>query len=165
MEKGLCQFGVLPIENSSYGSVNAVYDAMKHYNFHIVRSIKVLISHTLLAKPGVKMSEIREVFSHEQALGQCAEFLKSHPDLKVTVCENTAVAAKMVAESGRRDIAAISSQNCAALYGLSVLSDDINNSASNYTRFICIAKNYDFPGREQNQPECLRGEHAGSCMR
>ncbi len=147
VQSGLCQFGVLPIENSSYGSVAQVYDLMKKYQFHIVRSIKVLISHTLLAKPGTKMNTIREVFSHEQAIGQCSEFLRAHKEIKVTVCENTAIAARMVAESERDDVAAISSRNCAELYGLSVLSDDVQNQVNNYTRFICISRDLQiYPG-------------------
>jgi chorismate mutase/prephenate dehydratase len=140
VEQGLCDYGILPIENSSYGSVNAVYDLMKNFKFHIIRSIKLQINHALLANSGAELSGIREIVSHEQALGQCSRFLKEHKDVKVTVCENTAVAASMVAQSGRQDLAAISSPSCARLYGLSTISDDIQNSDSNYTRFICIAK-------------------------
>jgi len=140
VEKGLCEFGILPIENSSNGSVNSVYDLMRHYKFHIVRSIRLHISHNLMALPGVPLSDIKEVFSHEQAIGQCSEFLNQHPEIQVTICENTAVAAKLVVESGRRDAAALSSQNCARLYGLEILSNRVQNSDNNYTRFICIAK-------------------------
>lgn len=147
VEKGLCEFGILPIENSSYGSVNEVYDLMRHFNFHIVRSLKLKIDHALLAKPGKQLSDIKEIFSHEQALGQCSAFLKQLGDVKITVCENTAAAAKMVSDSDREDIAAISSHECAELYGLSILSDDIQNSDSNFTRFICITKDLRiFPG-------------------
>lgn len=147
VEQGLCEYGILPIENSSYGSVNAVYDLMRHFNFHIVRSLKLKIDHALLTKGKKTLSDIREIYSHEQAIGQCSRFLKQHPEIKITVCENTAVAAKMVADSERQDIAAISSQDCAELYGLSVLSDQIQNSDSNFTRFICISKELQiFPG-------------------
>jgi chorismate mutase/prephenate dehydratase len=146
VEKGLCRYGILPIENSSHGSVLEVYDLMKRYSFHIVRSIKLQINHVLLAKPGCRLSDIREIFSHEQALGQCSEFLKKFEG-KVTVCENTAAAAKMVAESPRTDVAAISSGSCAELYGLSTLLDDIQNNSNNYTRFICISKELEiYPG-------------------
>ena len=93
-----------------------------------------------MGKPGTKLSDIKEVYSHEQAIGQCSEFLKERPDIKVTICENTAVAAKLVSEANRTDLAAISSQNCAELYGLSIISRNIQNSDNNYTRFICIAK-------------------------
>lgn len=140
VEKGLCKYGILPIENSSYGSVNEVYDLMRNHKFYIVRTIKLHISHVLLAKKGVKLENIKEIFSHEQAIGQCSEFLRKHPEIKITVCENTAVAAKTVAESDRTDIAAISSANCVNLYGLSVIGDRVQNSDNNYTRFICISK-------------------------
>lgn len=140
VEKGLCQYGLLPIENSSYGSVNGVYDLMHRYHFHIIRSIRLHIDHHLLAKGGTKREEIREIFSHEQAVGQCSAYLAARPEVKVTICENTAAAAKMVAESPRRDVAAISSHDCAQLYGLQVLDEHIQDRENNYTRFICISK-------------------------
>lgn len=149
VEKGLCQYGILPIENSIYGTVIAVYDLMRNYNFNIVKSIKLKINHALMAKPGVKMGDIKEIVSHEQAIGQCSEFLKAYPDIKITVCENTAVAAKMVSDSKRGDIAAISSPDCAKYYGLFVIDDTVANSDSNFTRFICISKNTEiYPGAD-----------------
>ncbi len=147
IENGLCQYGVLPVENSSFGTVGEVYDLMRRYRFSIVRSVRLKINHRLLALPGTALSDIREVVSHEQALGQCSEFLKSLGDMKLTVCENTAVAAQRVAASGRRDIAALSSPECAALYGLATLSERVMNSESNFTRFICIAREPEiYPG-------------------
>ena len=140
VESGLCRYGVLPIENSSYGSVTEVYDLMRKYRFSIVRGVRLKIDHRLLAKPGTRLENVKEILSHEQAIGQCSEFLKSMKDVKVTVVENTAVAAQMVSRSDRDDIAAISAPACASLYGLSVLKTDISNSDSNFTRFICIAK-------------------------
>lgn len=147
IDSGLCRYGVLPIENSANGSVTQVYDLMRKYRFSIVRGLRLKVDHRLLAKPGAELKNIREVVSHEQGLGQCGEFLKGLKDVKLTVCENTAVAAKMVAESGRTDLAAISSPACAALYGLSVLCSEISNSDSNFTRFICIARELEiYPG-------------------
>lgn len=147
VEKGLCQYGILPIENSSYGSVGAVYDLMQNYKFHIVKGIRLRINHNLVAKPGTKLSEIKEIFSHEQALGQCGDFLKGLKDVKITVCENTATAAKMVAESDRRDVAAISSKECLELYGLELIKKNIQVTDNNYTRFICISRKMEiYPG-------------------
>lgn len=147
IESGLCKYGVLPIENSSYGSVTEVYDLMRKYRFSIVRSVRLKIDHRLLVKPGTRMEDIREIVSHEQAIGQCSEFLKKLSGVKVTVCENTAMAAQMVSQSERSDMAAISAPACAALYGLSVIKTDISNSDSNFTRFICIAKQLEiYPG-------------------
>lgn len=147
VEKGLCQYGILPIENSSYGSVGSVYDLMQNYNFHIAKSIRLRVNHNLMAKPGTKLSDVREIFSHEQAIGQCGEFLKTLKDVKITVCENTAIAAKLVADSDRTDIAAISSMECLNLYGLELLKKHIQVTDNNYTRFICISKNMEiYPG-------------------
>ena len=147
VEQGLCRYGVLPIENSSFGSVGAVYDLMKRHKFSIVRGTRLRIVHTLLCKKGESIEGIREVFSHEQAIGQCGEFLKAHPKIKVTVCANTAMAAKMVAESDRDDVAAISSRQCAELYGLQILSEGIQDNDNNFTRFICISRGLEiYPG-------------------
>ena len=140
VESGMCKYGVLPIENSSAGSVTEVYDLMAKHKFYIVKSLKLHINHALLAKPGVKLEDVHEIISHSQALQQCSNFLKSHPGIKVTIFENTATAAKYVAESDRTDIAALSSTDCAKLYGLHVLMDGMQNNENNYTRFICITK-------------------------
>lgn len=149
IEKGLCEYGVLPIENSTAGSVKQVYDAMIAHDFHIVRSVRLAIRHNLLALPGAKLSDIREVVSHEQALRQCDGFLQSL-GVKLTVCENTAAAAELVAKSGRSDLACISSRACAELYGLACLSEDVQDNANNHTRFICITKNLEiYPGADK----------------
>lgn len=140
VDSGLCQYGILPIDNSSNGSVSAVYELMKSKHFHIIRSTRLCVHHQLLARPGVKLSDIREITSHEQAIGQCSTFLETLPQATVTPAANTALAAKAVAESGRNDLAAIASPACAALYGLKPVADDIQNSQNNYTRFICITK-------------------------
>lgn len=147
VESGLCQYGVLPIENSSNGSVSAVYELMKSKRFHIIRSVRLNVHHQLLALPGTKLEDIREISSHEQAIGQCGAFLKSFPNVTVTVAPNTAVAAQTVAASGRHDTAAIASPQCAALYGLQPIADGIQNSDNNHTRFICIQKDlHIYPG-------------------
>lgn len=150
VDKGMCRYGILPIENSSAGSVNQVYDLMKKFRFSIVRGVKLRINHTLLAKKGVQLEGIKEIYSHEQGLNQCSEFLRANPQIKANVCENTAVAAKLVAQSDRTDIAAISSRECAELYGLQILSDHIQNSDNNYTRFICISRSLEiYPGADK----------------
>ena len=141
VESGLCRFGVLPIENSANGSVRIVYDLLQRKRFSIVRGTSLYIRHELMAKPGTKLPDVTEIFSHEQAIGQCSRCLaKLNGKVRVTPCANTALAAKMVSESDNPGAAAICSHACAALYGLDVLSDDIQDSDNNYTRFICIAK-------------------------
>jgi chorismate mutase/prephenate dehydratase len=150
VEKGLCKYGVLPIENSTAGSVNNVYDLMAEHNFYIVKSFRLKINHCLLSNKGATIDRIKEIYSHEQAINQCSEFLRRHSEIKVNVCENTAMAAKMVMESGRTDVAAISSENCRDLYSLITLSSNIQNKDNNYTRFICISKELEiYPGADK----------------
>lgn len=139
VEKGLCEYGVLPIENSTAGSVLEVYDLMKKYKFNIVKSVRVKIEHCLSAIKNTNIKKVKTVYSHPQALSQCAEYLKKLGVNTVAV-ENTAVAAKMVAEQSDGSIAALCSSDCADVYGLKILEKSVQDSASNYTRFICISK-------------------------
>lgn len=150
IEQGLCQYGILPIENSTAGSVKKVYDLMIHHNFSIVKTFRMKIDHTLVAKPGVAISDIRVIHSHEQAINQCSDFLKGLKDVQIIPVENTAVAASMVSQSDRMDIAAISSRSCEELYGLKSLADSIQDEGNNRTRFICISKNLEiYPGSDK----------------
>jgi len=139
IERGFCDYGILPVENSTAGIVNSVYDLMKKHDFYIVKTIALRIQHSLLAKPGVKLENIKEVVSHEQAITQCKELLNKL-NVKITIVENTATAAKMVSELDRDDICAISSKECADIYGLKVLKSNIQDAENNVTRFICISK-------------------------
>ena len=166
IDKGLCDYGVLPIENSTAGSVKQIYDLMMYYNFNIVRSVRVKVDHNLLAKKGTDISKIREIYSHEHALAQCTHYINSLGNVKVTVVENTAVAAKMVAESNRDDIAAISSRSCAPLYGLDCLASSIQDKGNNYTRFICISKNLEiYPGADRTSLMMIISHKPGSLYR
>lgn len=150
IEQGLCKYGILPIENSTAGSVNKVYDLMVRHNFSIVRTFRMKVDHNLLVKPGTKIEDIREVYSHEQAIGQCADFLQTLPGVTIVPVSNTATAAQMVSQSGRSDVAAISSRACAELYGLSVLHHSIQDNGNNHTRFICISKDLEiYPGSDR----------------
>lgn len=150
IDKGLCQYGILPLENSTAGSVKKVYDLMIRHRFSIIRTFRLKIDHCLLANPGTQLSDIREIYSHEQAINQCSEFLNTLPGIRIIPVENTAVAAKLVAQSGRTDIAAISSRSCKELYGLSCLGENIQDKGNNRTRFICISKNLEiYPGADK----------------
>ena len=148
---GLCQYGILPLENSTAGSVNAVYDLMMRYHFKIARSVRLKIDHNLLVKAGVKKDDIREIYSHEQAIQQCAGYLKEFgKNVKVTVVANTAEAAKMIAESDRNDVAALASRSCCELYGLKCLDKSVQDRGNNYARFICISKELEiYPGADR----------------
>ena len=139
VDKGLCEYGVIPIENSTAGSVLEVYDLMKKYHFHIVKSVRLRIDHCLTGVVSGDISKIKKVYSHPQALSQCAEYLKRLNVEPIEVA-NTAVAAKLVAELGDESVGALCSSDCAEVYGLKVFESCVQDSVSNYTRFICIAK-------------------------
>ena len=166
IEQGLCQYGILPIENSTAGSVKKVYDLMIHHNFSIVRTFRLKVDHNLLAKKGAKLEDIKEIYSHEQAIGQCGAFLEKLPGARVIAVENTAVAAQMVAESGRTDVAAISSRSCAELYNLINLAPGIQDKDNNRTRFICISKNLEiYPGADKTSIMMILPHRPGSLYR
>ncbi len=163
IEKGLCRYGVIPLENSTAGSVNMVYDLMMRHNFRIVRSVRLKVDHNLLARRGVKLEDIREIWSHEQAISQCSAFLQAHPEIKVVRCANTAEAAKAVAQSDRTDIAALSSRACAQLYGLENLAPACQDQGNNYTRFICISRDLEiYPGADRTSLMVVLPHRPGS---
>ena len=166
IEQGLCQYGILPIENSTAGSVKKVYDLMIRHNFSIVRTFRLKVDHNLLAKPGTDLTQIKEIYSHEQALNQCSAFLEKLPGVKIIAVENTAVAAQMVAQSDRTDIAAISSRSCAELYNLTNLAPSIQDKDNNRTRFICISKNLEiYPGADKTSIMMVLPHRPGSLYR
>ena len=140
VEEGMCEYGVLPIENSTAGSVTQVYDLMAKHDFKIAKALKLRIRHVLLAPKGVKLADVKEIASRPQAIAQCAEFLKAHQGVRTVPASNTAAAAAELAKSGRKDAAVIASRECAELYGLDILADDISDTTSNFTRFICISR-------------------------
>ena len=166
IEQGLCRYGILPIENSTAGSVKKVYDLMIRHNFSIVRTFRLKVDHNLLAKRGTSLTDIREIYSHEQALNQCGAFLESLPGVKAIAVENTAVAAQMVAQSDRNDIAAISSRSCAELYNLQNLAPGIQDKDNNRTRFICISKDLEiYPGADKTSIMMILPHRPGSLYR
>lgn len=163
IDQGLCSYGVIPLENSTAGSVNMVYDLMQKHDFKIVRSIRLKVDHNLLVKPGTRLEDIKEIYSHEQAISQCARYLQKFKGVKVIPCENTAVAAKMVAESERDDVAALSSRPCMKLYGLECLEESVQDMGNNYTRFICISKNLEiYPGADRTSLMLVVSHQPGS---
>lgn len=154
VEKGFSKYGVLPVENSYAGSVNRVYDLMKDHKFYIVKSIKLTVSHCLCGVKGAKKEDIKEVISHEQAISQCRNYLDKAGISVLTPEANTAVSAKLVAEKGDKTVAALCSKECADLYGLDVIEENVQDSKNNYTRFIMIAK----------EPELYKGANKISIM-
>lgn len=134
VESGECSCAVLPIENSYAGDVGQVMDLAYHGSLSVSGIYDLPLSQCLLAKPGVGIDEIREVVSHPQALSQCRPYLKKHGWIQTTAV-NTALAAQAVAEGERREVAVIAAYETAALYGLTVLENDINEQRTNTTRF------------------------------
>ena len=124
------------------------------------------IDHHLLANPGAKLSDIKEIYSHEQAISQCNAFLASIPGVKVIPVENTALAAEMVATSGRTDVAAISSRSCMELYNLISLASSIQDEGNNRARFICISKNLEiYPGSDKTSIMMILNHRPGALYR
>lgn len=150
VEKGLCEYGVVPLENSTAGSVNMTYSLMDRYRFHIVRSTKIQIEHCLLTKKGVRAEDVKKIYSHPQAIEQCSAYLSGlGREVEIIPCENTAMAAKQVA-AGEESAAAIASEKCCEEYNLDVAQSGVQNSENNYTRFICFSKEIKiFPGADK----------------
>lgn len=166
IEAGMCRYGVIPIENSTAGSVKKVYDLMVSKNFKIVRTVRIKINHSLLANKGARLSDIKEIVSHEQAINQCSAFLSSLGNIKITPVENTAKAAQLVAESGRKDIAAISSHSCAEIYSLDTLVSSAQDNGNNHTRFICITNKTEiYPGADRTSLMIVAPHKPGSLYR
>ncbi len=136
VQTGKADYGVLPIENSSAGEVDQTYSLLAEYDFYICKSTQVTIDHCLAAK---KEGRISKIYSHEQALMQCSRFI-AESKAEAVPYQNTALAAKMVADSEEDGIAAVCSEECARLYGLKVLARRIADNPDNTTRFICISR-------------------------
>jgi prephenate dehydratase len=141
VEKDKVTHAVVPVENSIEGSVAQVNDLLLDHDLTISGETMVPVKHYLMAFDDATMDTIREVMSHPQALGQSRKFLANHSDWHVTPCYDTAGSARMVAESKRKDIAAIASKRAASVYGLKILKEDIQSEEVNYTRFFVLEKN------------------------
>lgn len=135
---GDVHYGVLPIENSQTGGIGEVYDLLRRYGCYVVGQTWVNIDHCLMAAPGTKLSDVREVFSHPEGFKQCRKFLRGKA-WDLTACRNTAVAAETVAKTADHRSAAIGSERAAELNGLNVLSRDIVSDPNNRTRFLLVA--------------------------
>jgi len=132
-------FGVVPVENSQAGSINETYDLLLAYALNIFAEVILRINHCLMALPGEKLTDIRTIYSHPQALAQCEEFL-TKLEVEIVPSYDTAGSAKMVKENQWKGVAAIASSRAAAIYGLEILRPQIETNVNNYTRFFAIAK-------------------------
>lgn len=139
VNRGDAKFGVIPVENSTAGSVHESYDLIMKYRFYVVGAYDLKIEHCLCAKEGTKYEDITDVYSHPQALTQCSNFINNF-DFTGVNFSNTAAAAKFVAQSSKNNIAVICSELAAKKYGLKILKRDVQNNNNNRTRFIVISK-------------------------
>ncbi len=139
VERGDAGAAILPIENTLGGSIHRNYDLMLRHEFHIVGELNAPIHHQLLALPGVKLEDIKTVWSHPQALAQC-EFTLDRLGVAREPTYDTAGSAKMVREQGRRDVAAIASRRAAEVYDLAILQENVEDEPDNLTRFVVLAR-------------------------
>ena len=140
IDRGYVDYGILPVENSSTGSVNEVYDLLRKYGCHINGEIVLKVKQNLLGVKGASIEDIKEVYSHSQGFQQSAEFFKEHPSWKLIPYHNTALGAKLVSEAGDISRAAVASEKAAAIYGLDILKENLNFNSKNYTRFVIVGK-------------------------
>ena len=140
LERGQADYAVLPIENSTAGFVITNYDLLSRYDNYIVGEIYVPVDHVLLGVPGASVSDVKTVYSHNQALMQCSEYLDSHGDWNQVSVLNTAAAAKKVMEEGDKTQAAVASRTAGELYGLAELKTAISNERGNTTRFLVLSR-------------------------
>lgn len=164
IEEGSADFAVLPIENSSAGAVNEVYDLLMEFENYIVGEVFLPIDHTLAGIPGAKLNDIERVYSHPQALMQCAKFLDDHRDWQQISVANTAVAAKKILEDNVPTKAAICSAYAAEYYGLEVLEEKINHNSKNATRFIVVTNQKIFLKDATKISICLEGAHESGSL-
>ena len=140
LEQGEIDYGVLPIENSTAGDVLEVADLITQCNLYVVGEHIIRVRHNLLGVQGASTKNVREVYSHPQAISQCRDFLRHHSEINAYPYANTALAAKFVAETHDPAKASIGSLRAAELYGLDILEKNIQTAKNNYTRFVILSR-------------------------
>ncbi len=140
VDSGRTAYGVIPIENSLFGSIHQNYDLLQRFGLKIVGEIKLRVILALLVNRGVRLGQVRVVYSHPQALGQCEKFLNRLKGVEAVAVYDTAGAAKAVREEGRTDAGAIASHEAARVYGLRVLRSGVESDHRNFTRFLVLAR-------------------------
>ncbi|RKS84649.1 chorismate mutase [Orbus hercynius] len=140
VENGSVDYGVLPIENTSSGSINEVYDLLQKTNLHIIGELSLPIDHCILANEEATLATIDTVYSHPQPFQQCTNFLANYPNWKIVYCDSTSSAMDTVAKRNQPNVAAIGNKDGGELYGLQVLEHNFANQKENITRFIILAR-------------------------
>ena len=132
--------GLLPVENSTGGSIHQNYDLLLEHDLPIVAETELQVVHHLIALPGTELSAIRRVCSHPQALAQCEAFLRRLPNVEIVATYDTAGSARLIRDQGLRDTAAVASARAAEIFGLTVLRSAIQDYRDNITRFLLVAR-------------------------
>lgn len=140
VESGASDYCLAPIENSLFGSVHQNYDLLLKHNLRIVGETNLRIVHNLIAAPGTRLEDVRRVYSHPVALGQCLRFLAGRPEMKPVAAYDTAGSVKMIMESHEEGAAAIASASAAEVYGAQILVPGIEDDQANFTRFLLLAR-------------------------
>ncbi len=161
---GTADFAVLPIENSSAGSVSDIYDLLVKFDNYIVGETYVKVDHVLLGLPEAELSDIRLVYSHPQGLMQCSTYLDEHRDWTRHSTGNTALSAREVKEAGDRSRAAIASEMAGRLYGLKVLERTVMNHRGNATRFIVVASRKLYEASANKLSVCFETKHENAAL-
>jgi len=139
VENGLCEFGLIPIENSLAGSIHRNYDLLLQHNLYVTGEHFLPVHHCLIVHPGTKLSDLRKVVSHPQALAQCEGYLRSLPGVTIEPVYDTAGSVKLIRQQGDCQVAAIASRRAAELYGMDILAECIEDHPENITRFLAIS--------------------------
>ncbi|MCO6553680.1 MAG: bifunctional chorismate mutase/prephenate dehydratase [Gilliamella sp.] len=140
VENGAVDYGILPIENSSSGSINEVYDLLQKTNLHIIGELSLPIDHCILAIQNSQLEQIDTIYSHPQPFQQCSNFLENYPHWKIIYCDSTSSAMETVAKLNQPNVAAMGNKDGGELYGLQVLEHNFANQKENITRFIVLAR-------------------------
>ncbi len=164
IKNGTADYGVLPIENTSTGAIRQNYDLLTEYDCHIVGETTVRVAHCLMALPEATLEGIQSVYSHEQGLFQCEQFLHNHPDWRQIPQDDTAGSAMMVAKSGDLTRAAICSKRSADIYGLKILAENINSNSENTTRFVVVAPKMELREGRNKIATCFRVPHQSGSL-
>ena len=163
LSKGEIDYGVLPVENSSSGSITDVFDLMRDYDFYVVDESILKIEHNLLAHNTFDISDIKEIYSHPQGFLQCSKFFEKYSEIKQMPYFDTAGSAEYISKEGLRHKACVAGKSAATIYGLNIIFDNINNSDNNYTRFLIIAKEMEIDDKADKISLALSTAHkAGS---
>jgi chorismate mutase/prephenate dehydratase len=155
VETGQADYAVVPIENTSSGAINDVYDLLQHTSLSLVGELTIPIDHCVLVSGSTDLSKIETVYSHPQPFQQCSQFLNRYPNWKIEYTESTSAAMEKVAQANSPTVAALGSEAGGALYGLQVLERNLANQTQNITRFVVLARKPSMcPTRSRRKPRC-----------